>query len=157
MESRLGKAVTPEARKEAPNPANSCGGLWATCARPDAPLGRWGIGRPSRCALSAGARRAYWYACIGTLALQLQPPFLRRRAGALDGAAPLASLHLEASLGVLEQWSLATVCVTAIASVPLSPVETGVACSPRGDIHMSAELLPHICVVRCDLPSWDGY
>ena len=87
-------------------------------ARPDAPLGRWGIGRPSRCALSAGACRAYWYACIGTLALQLQPPFSRRRAGALDGAAPLASLHLEASLGVLEQWSLATVCVTAIASVP---------------------------------------
>ena len=49
-----------------------------------------------------------------SLSLHLQPPCSRRRAGGLDGAAPLASLHLEASLGVLEQWSLATVCVTAI-------------------------------------------
>ena len=126
-------------------------------ARPDAPLGRWGIGRPSRCALSAGACRAYWYACIGTLALQLQPPFLRRRAGALDGAAPLASLHLEASLGVLEQWSLATVCDSHGVRAPLSRLETGVACSPRGEVHMSAELLPHICVACCDLPSWYAY
>ena len=85
--------------------------------RPDASLCRWGIGRPSRCALSA-ALALYWYPSVYwstlSLSLHLQPPCSRRRAGGLDGAAPLASLHLEASLGVLEQWSLATVCVTAI-------------------------------------------
>ena len=127
-------------------------------------MGRRVFARTRRWAAGAlvarhGARRRlalalYWY---HVSPLQLQPPFVRRRAGGLDSAAPLARLHLEASLGVLEQWSLATVCDSHGVRAPLSRLETGVACSPRGEVHMSAELLPHICVVCCDLPSWYAY
>ena len=79
-----------------------------TSVCPAASLGRRVIGRPSRCALSAGACPV-----LVPRLISAAPAAVRASARRwLAGATPLVSVRLDASSGVLEPWSLATVCVT---------------------------------------------
>jgi len=78
-----GQSRRAACRRRPSRRAMACG---EASVRPDASLCRWGIGRPSRCALSA-ALALYWYPSVywSTLSLSLCTSSRRARVGAQVG------------------------------------------------------------------------